>query len=87
MNNVYDNGALMLGNIENVIKAVEREIKKDIDMCCIDARDLLKDLIQLKSVDSSMIVCINYENGMGYTIDYWRKNDIVKLKDRSNNNE
>lgn len=76
MNNIYDNGALMIGNINEIIKEVKNEIKKDIDMCFIDKEDLLKDLEELK--DIADIVCINYENPMGYSIDYWDNNDIVK---------
>lgn len=76
MNNIYDNGALMLGNIKEVINEVETEIKKDIDMCMIDARELLKDLKELENVAS--VVMVNYENPMGYTIDYWSENDIIK---------
>ena len=77
MNNIYDNGALMLGNIQDVIMEIEKEIKKDIDMC-INAEEILEELKELRNVDYDMIVMINYENPMGYTIDYWSSNDIIK---------
>lgn len=77
MNNIYDNGALMLGNIQDVIIEVEKEIKNDIDMCFVDAGELLKDLKKLRNIDCDMIVCINYDNGMSYSIDYWDSKDIV----------
>ena len=80
MYNIYDNGALMLGNIKDVISEVENEIKKDIDMCMIDAKELLKDLKELEGIAS--IVMVNYENPMGYTIDYWTKNDIVEQEEK-----
>ena len=54
MHNIYDNGALVLGNIKDVIKQIETEMKKDIDMC----------------------------NPMGYSIDYWSSNDIVKQENK-----
>lgn len=76
MNKLYDNGALLLGNIDMVIKEVKDEIEKDIDMVFTDKEDLLKDLLELK--DIADIVMINYENPMGYTINYWDKNDEVK---------
>ena len=80
MKNIYDNGALMLGNVKDVIMEIEREIKQDIDMFDIDMEELLKDLKELRDIDydNDMVVCINYDNGMGYSIDYWSSNDIVK---------
>lgn len=77
MNNLYDNGALMLGNIQDVITRVEKEIKENLDMCFVDQHELLKDLKELRNIDYDMIVCINYDNGMSYTIDYWTSKDKV----------
>lgn len=78
MNRIYDNGALMLGNVQDVIMEIERQIKEDIDLCMVDAEELLKDLKKLRNIDYDMVVCINYDMGMGYGIDYWTSNDIVK---------
>ena len=78
MNKIYDNGALMLGNVQDLIMEIEREMKENIDMLYIDTEDLLKDLKELRDVDYEMVVCINYDNGMGYTIDCWSSKDIVK---------
>lgn len=78
MKNIYDNGALMLGNVQDLIMEIEREIKEDIDMLGADMEDILKELRTLRDMDYEMVVCINYDNGMGYTIDYWSSNDIVK---------
>lgn len=80
MNKIYDNGALMLGNVKDLIMEIEREIKQDIDMFDIDMEELLKDLKKLRDIDydNDMVVCINYDNGMSYSIDYWCSNDIVK---------
>lgn len=80
MYNIYDNGALMLGNIKDVISEVENEMKKDIDMCFVDQEELLKDLKELEPIAD--IVMINYDNPMGYTIDYWDSNDIVKQENK-----
>lgn len=77
MKNIYDNGALMLGNVQDLIMEIEREIKKDIDMLGADMEELIKDLKELRDIDYEMIVCINYDNGMGYSIDYWSSNDII----------
>ena len=56
MKNIYDNGALMLGNVQDVIMEIEKE---------------------LRDIDYEMVVCINYDNGMGYSIDHWSSNDII----------
>lgn len=75
---VYDNGGLLLGNIDDVIKYVKTQIEKDIDMCLIDANELLKDLLELKNSHLTVDkVCINYDSGVSYTIDYWNNNDRI----------
>lgn len=78
MNKIYDNGALMLGNVKDVIMEIEKELKNGVDMFDIDMEELLKDLKELRDIDYEMVVCINYDNGMSYSIDYWSSNDIVK---------
>lgn len=78
MNNIYDNGALMLGNIQDVIARVEKEIKDNLDMCFVDQKELLKDLKELRNTDYNMIVCINYDNGMGYSFDIWQESDKLE---------
>ena len=79
MNSIYDNGGLMLGNIDLVIKEIKREIEKDIDMSDVSTEELLKDLEDLKiQVPNVSIVCINYDTGMGYSFDYWRTDDEIK---------
>ena len=78
MKNIYDNGALMLGNVQDLIMEIESEMKEDIDMLGVDMEDILKELKELRDIDYDMVVCINYDNGMGYSIDYWSSKDIVK---------
>ena len=77
MNKIYDNGALMLGNVQDLIMKIEKELKNGVDMFCADMEDILKDLKELRDIDYEMVVCINYDNGMGYSIDYWSSNDII----------
>ena len=77
MNKIYDNGALMLGNVQDLIMEIEKELKNGVDMFCADMEDILKDLKELRDIDYEMVVCINYDNGMGYSIDYWSSNDII----------
>lgn len=78
MNKVYDNGALMLGNVQDIIMEVEKELKENIDMYDTDMEELIKDLKELRDIDYDMVVCVNYDNGMGCSIDYWTSKDIVK---------
>lgn len=77
MDKIYDNGALMIGNVDNVIKEIEKEIKENVGMIFIDQEELLKELKEIKN-DGAEIVYINYENPMGYELNYWYKEDIVK---------
>ena len=70
MNNVYDNGKIVLGNIYNVK-----------DYICRNCEDLeeIKGLIEdLEDYDNDTIVAINYDVGMGYLTEYWGKDTIVK---------
>lgn len=80
MNKIYDNGALMLGNVQDLIMEIERETKEDIDMFGIDMNKLLKDLKELRDIDYEMVVCINYDDiPYGeYKLDVWSSKDIVK---------
>lgn len=73
MENIYDNGALMIGNIKDIIKYIEQD--ENLEMW--EFEELLQDLKELKNTETE-IVMVNYENPMGYSIDYWSKNDILK---------
>ena len=72
MDKIYDNGALMIGNIKEIIKYIEN----DENLETWEFEDLLNDL--KKFDDKVEIVMINYENPMGYSIDYWNKDDEIK---------
>ena len=78
MNKIYDNGALMLVNVQDLIMEIERQKRASIDMLDVDMDEILKDLKELRGIDYEMVVCINYDNGMGYALDYWTSKDIVK---------
>lgn len=72
MNKIYDNGKMILGSIYNVK-----------DYLCRNAEETweIEDLInELEDLDEDTIVSINYDNGMGNTIDYWTNKDIIKEK-------
>lgn len=70
MNCIYDNGEMCLGKVSDIIKylldnAEETWVIEDI-------------IIDLRDLEDDTIVAINYEHGMGYSIDYWREKDKVK---------
>lgn len=70
MNKIYDNGEMVLGTIYDVKNYICRH--------CDDMSEI-KDIIHdLEDFDEDTIVAINYDNGMGYSIDYWTKQDIVE---------
>ena len=70
MENIYDNGRVCLGKVGKIRQKLienaneEREIK-----------DILE---ELKELENDTIVAINYDNGMGYSIEYWTKKDMEK---------
>lgn len=76
MKNIYDNGAIMLGNVKMVRESIQYQLKNGIDMYCADMEEILQDI---KDLDDNDIVAINYDNGMGYSIDYWHNShDLIK---------
>lgn len=69
MDYIYDNGAMLIGNVYKVK-----------DYICRNADDLyeIKDIMQnLEDLDDNDIVYINYDFGMGYMIEYWKEEDKV----------
>lgn len=73
-NEIYDNGALMLGNVQKIISYIESD--DTLENWSIE--DMLNELEELRRIDNNMIVCIDYENPMGYSLDYWSSKDVVK---------
>ena len=70
MNYIYDNGEIALGSVTQV-KQYLIQNAEGYD----EVRDILEDI---KDLDTDTIVAINYDHGMGYSIDWWTRNDIVK---------
>lgn len=70
MNNVYDNGCIVLGMVKDVKSYILVNTEE-----MWETEDILKELEEL---DNNYIVSINYDLGMGYHIDYWNiKSDLV----------
>ena len=69
MQNIYDNGKICLGEVKRIIEYFNT-IGADIE----EYEEILEELKKLNDDD---IVAINYDNGMGYSIDWWTKNDKI----------
>lgn len=81
---LYDNGGVMVGNIDLVIKELKREIEENIDMGFVDTQELLKDLEKLKDMGNKIninveVVSINYDLAAGYSIDFWTDEDKINI--------
>ena len=70
MNNIYDNGEILLGKVKDIIEYTKKQ--ETIDE---ETEEILQDL---KELEDNTIAAINYDNGMGYAIDYWDEKDILK---------
>lgn len=71
LNCVYDNCEKIIGNVKNVKQYVENN--------CEDYEEV-KDIIEeLKNFEENTIVLLDYNNGMGFTIDYWTEKDKQEL--------
>ena len=68
MNKIYDNGEILLGKVKDIIEYTKKQEIIDEEM-----EEILQDL---KDFEDNTIVAINYDNGMGYTIDYWDESFI-----------
>lgn len=73
MNKVYDNGYKLLGKVKNVKKYIENNIGTS-DM----EEQLYEILEELKEYKDNDIVVIDYDIPMGYAIEKWEENDLVK---------
>ena len=73
MGYIYDNGYKLLGLKQDLISYLRDSlITSDIEE---EIYDIIKELQEL---EDDTVVVINYDNGMGYTIDYWEEKHIVK---------
>ena len=69
MKNIYDNGRLCLGEVGKIRQQLIDNAEETWEI-----EDILA---ELKELEDNTIVAINYDNGMGYSIEYWTKKDIL----------
>ena len=76
MKNIYDNGTILLGEKGKIVNQIYNNmLEEEQDEFYMEILEELKDF------KDNTIVAINYDNGMGYSIDYWEKEDILKESD------
>ena len=69
MKEIYDNGRVCLGEVGKIRQQLIDNAEETWE---------IEDLIhELEDLDDNTIVAINYDNGMGYSIEYWTKKDIL----------
>ena len=78
MYEIYDNGAMLLGNKKMIKQYALSQIDhfRDVDEYVVETcKDILE---EIKDYKDDEILCINYDNGMGISIDSWDSSDIRK---------
>ena len=70
MENIYDNGRVCLGKVGKIRQKLIENANEEWEI-----EDILE---ELKELENNTIVAINYDNGMGYSIEYWTKKDMEK---------
>ena len=72
MQNIYDNGRLCLGEVGKIRQQLIDNAEETWEI-----EDILE---ELKEFEDNTIVAINYDSGMGYSIEYWTTKDIITQK-------
>ena len=73
MKNIYDNGKVCLGEVGKIRQQLIDNAEETWEI-----EDILA---ELKELEDNTIVAINYDNGMGYSIEYWTTKDIITQKE------
>lgn len=75
---IYDNGYMLLGGYQHLLKFVDKQlIDNEDDEFILTIKQELEDL----QLDDDTIVCINYDSGMGNTYDWWDKKDCMESEE------
>lgn len=76
MENIYDNGTVILGEVKKIKDYTERLFKDKR----IDEEEYLDIMNELKYFEDNNIVAVNYDCGMGLSIESWSPEDIINNK-------
>ena len=69
MKEIYDNGRVCLGEVGKIRQQLIDNAEETWEI-----EDILE---ELKEFEDNTIVAINYDNGMGYSIEYWTTKDKI----------
>lgn len=73
MNNLYDNGTILLGTKKDIVEQIYNNMLEE------EQDELYQDILDdLKDFKDDTIVALNYDCGMGYSFDWWEIGDIIK---------
>lgn len=75
MNSLYDNGTILLGTKKDIVNQIYNNMLEEEN-----DEEYMEILEDLKDFKEDTIVALNYDNGMGYSIDYWDSNDKLEVK-------
>jgi len=73
MNKLYDNGSILLGTKKDIVNQIYNNMLEEEN-----DEEYMQILEDLKDFKEDTIIALNYDNGMGYSIDYWEEKDEVK---------
>lgn len=76
MENIYDNGTVILGEV----KKIKEYSRKQLENKIIDEEEYLDIMNELKYFEDNNIVAVNYDCGMGLSIEGWSPKDIINNK-------
>ena len=77
MRNVYDNGTMVLGSVGRVKNYLIDNAEETWEI-----EDIINDL---EDLEKDTIVAINYDLGMGYSIEWWENSHIVNAEGKGDN--
>ena len=75
MNSLYDNGTILLGTKKDIVNQIYNNMLEEEN-----DEEYMEILEDLKDFKEDTIVALNYDNGMGYSIDYWDSKDKLEAK-------
>ena len=74
MNNLYDNGTILLGTKKDIVNQIYNNM-------LVEEEDTfyMEILEDLKDFKDNTIIALNYDCGMGYSYDYWEESDKIEV--------
>ena len=80
MNNIYDNGTCLLGTKKLIKEYCNKEIAHYTNVDD-DIKESMEEILdEIKDFNDSDLLCINYDFGMGPSINYWTVEDKLEVK-------